>query len=72
MRKKGIENIKCCKFLVQFAGNLFLRVTGKQSSLNLSIFLFFFLFYRNVSEFFEFASSLRFFSTESSVEFSFS
>ena len=58
-RQKGIEKIKCCKFLVQFAGNLSERVSGKQSSLNLSIFLFFFFFlpfffYRKVSEFFEF------------------
>ena len=46
-RKKGIEKI-VLQILVQFAGT-YLRVSGKQSSLNLSIFLF--LFCRNVSEF---------------------
>ena len=63
------------QILVQFAGNLSERVSRKQSSLNLSIFLFFSIFlsfflffYRKVSEFI----SLRFFFAEFSVEFSFS
>ena len=60
------------QILVQFAGNLSERVSGKQSSLNLNIFpFFFFLFCRKVSEFIEFEFSLRLFSTEFSVEFSF-
>ena len=69
-------------FLVEFAGNLSVRVSGKQSSLNLSIFLFFlsfffffFFFFLVLSKFqssLNFESSLRFFSAEFSVEFSFS
>ena len=45
---------------VQFAGNLSERLSGKQSSLNLSLFLFFFflffffLFYQKVSKFIKF------------------
>ena len=41
-RKKGIEKIKYCKFLVQFAG-AYQRVSGKQTSKNLSSFPFFFV-----------------------------
>ena len=39
-RKKGIEKI-VLQILVQFVGTISWRVSGKQSSLNLSIFLFF-------------------------------
>ena len=42
-RKKGKEKIKCCKFLVQFAGTYLWECPRKQSSLNLSIFFFFVL-----------------------------
>ena len=45
----------------------------KQRSLNLSTFFFFIvLIYRKVSEFIKFETSLRFFSAEFSVKFSFS
>ena len=47
--------MKFCKFLVQFGGNLSERMSGKKSSLNLSIFLFFFfLFYQKVSNLIKF------------------
>ena len=44
IRKKGIEKIRVLQILVQFVGNLSESVSGKQSSLYLSIFLFFFGF----------------------------
>ena len=57
---------------MQLAGNLAERVSRKQSSLNLSIFLFLFCFIEKFESSLNFESSLRFFSAEFSVEFSFS
>ena len=70
-RKKGIEMTKGCKFLIQFSGNLSEKVSGKQSSLNLNIFLFFYCFIEKFQSSLNFEFSLRFFSTEFLVEFSF-
>ena len=52
-KKEKDRKDKVLQMLVQFAGNLSERVSRKQSSLNLSIFLcnFFFFFCRNVSVF---------------------
>ena len=61
-KKKGVEN--CVANLSAICGNFSERVSGKQSSLNLSIVMFQFSF--------NFESSLKFFSVEFSVEFSFS
>ena len=71
-RKKGIEKIKCCKFLVQFDGTYLRECPGKQSSLNLSIFLLFFLFCRKVAEFIKLQVFFKVLLAEFSVEFSFS
>ena len=61
------------KILLQFAENLRERASGKQSSLNLSIFLFlcFFFFIEKYQSLLNFESSWRFFSAEFSDEFSF-
>ena len=53
IKKERDRKDKVLQIIVQFAGNLSERVSGKQSSLNL-IFFFSSLFYRKVSEFFEF------------------
>ena len=71
------EKDKVWQLFVQFAGNLSERVSGKQSSLNLSIFLFFFFFFffcfiEKFQSSLKFESFLRFFSAEFLVEFSFS
>ena len=60
------------QILGQFSGNLSERVSGKQSSLNLSIFLFFFCFNEKFQSSLNFELSLWFFSSEFLVEFSFS
>ena len=68
--KKGIEKVKCCKFCV-ICGNLSERVSGKQSSLNLSIFSF--QFCRNVQFSFNFEFSVKLsFQQNSRAKFSFS
>ena len=48
------------------------RESGKQSSLNLSLFLYFFCFIEKFQTSLNFEFSLRFFSEEFSLEFSFS
>ena len=68
MRKKGIEKIKCCKFFVQFTGTFLKECLGNKSSLNLRIFLSFFCFIEKFQSSLNFEFSLRFFSTEFSVE----
>ena len=67
-----IKKIKRCKYLVQLGGNLSERVSRKQSSLNFSLFLFFFCFIEKFQSSINFEFSLRFFSAEFSVELSFS
>ena len=75
--KESDRKDKVLQILVQCAGNLSERGSRKRILwiwvFFFSFFVFFFLFFcRNISEFFEFESSLRFFSAEFSVEFSFS
>ena len=62
---------KLLQISVQFVGNLSERVSGKQSSLNLGIFFFFFGFIEKFQSSLNFESSLRFFSAEFSIKFSF-
>ena len=57
---------------MQFAATHLRECSGKQSSLNLCIFLFFFCFVEMFQFSFDCESSLKFFSAEFSVEFSFS
>ena len=71
-KKERDRKDKVLQFFIQFVGNLFERVSGKESSLNLSLFLFFSCFIEKFQSSLNFESSLRFFSAEFSVEFSFS
>ena len=59
------------QILVQFAGTYLRECPEKQSSLNLSIVLFFFCFVEMFQSSFNCDSSLKIFSAEFSVEFSF-
>ena len=68
-RKKGIEKISVANFSA-ICWNLSERVSGIQSSLNLSIFLLF-CFVEIFQSSLSCKSSLKFFSAEFSVEFSF-
>ena len=70
-KKERDRKDKVLQILVQFAGTYLRECPGKKSSLNLSTF-FSFYFCQNVSVFINFESSLKFFSAEFSVEFSFS
>ena len=60
------------QILSTICGNRSEIESRKQSSLNLSLFLFFFCFIEIFQSSLNFKFSLRFFSTEFSVEFSFS
>ena len=68
-KKERDRKDKVLQILEQFDGT-YLSVSGKQNSLNLSIFLF--CFVEKFQSPFNFESSLKFFQEEFFVEFSFS
>ena len=69
--KKESDEDKVLQIFSTICRNLSERVSGKQSSLNLSIFLFFFCFIEKFQSSLNLESSFKFFSVEFKVEFFF-